>query len=154
MRISRRVFLTSSLIGGGLVLSGCASRTRHHGYIVSQQALSQVPIGSSQEQVLLALGTPSTTSTIGGESFYYISSKIEERAFFAPEVTERRVLAVNFDGEQRVERITEYGLRDGRVFDFTNRTTPTGGRDVNFISQILDSGDQDSPQTVQRNRRF
>jgi len=148
-QMTRRSFVKRASGAAGLVglvaLGGCTARVRHHGYVISRESLGQVPVGSSQEQVLLSLGTPSTRSTIGGETFYYISSKIEERAFFAPQVTERRVLAVHFDDEQRVERIAEYGLQDGRVFDFITRTTPTGGARVNFIRQLLESTGSGNP---------
>ena len=39
------------------------SETLTQGYVIDQQAVDSVPIGSSREQVLLALGTPSTTAT-------------------------------------------------------------------------------------------
>lgn len=133
----RRAGALALAFGVLAVLPGCASRVRHHGYVISQNALSQVPVGSSQEQVLLVLGTPSTSSTVGGETFYYISYKIEERAFFAPEVTDRRVLAIHFDQDRQVQRIAEYGLEDGRVVDLVTRTTPSGGQQVNFIRQLL-----------------
>lgn len=118
-------------------IGGCTHKVSYHGYVVSQEALSQVPVGSSQEQVLLSLGTPSTTSTVGGETFFYISSRIEERAFFRPKTTDRRILAVHFDDQRQVERIAEYGLQDGQVFDFVSRTTPTGGAQINLIRQLL-----------------
>ncbi|MEM1397902.1 MAG: outer membrane protein assembly factor BamE [Pseudomonadota bacterium] len=142
--VSRRAFV--GLAGVSLLaVGGCTSRVRFHGFVVSREALAQVPVGSSQEQVLLSLGTPSTTSTIGGETFYYISSRIEERAFFRPKVTERRVLAVKFAEDQTVTRISEYGLEDGRVVDFVNRNTPTRGSEINLIRQILSNAGQGSP---------
>lgn len=136
--IDRRRMMTGPVaVALAAVVAGCTHKVRYHGYVVSREALSQVPVGSSQEQVLLSLGTPSTTSTIGGETFFYISQRIEERAFFAPKTTERRILAVHFDENRQVERIAEYGLQDGQVFDFVGRTTPTGGAQVNFIRQLL-----------------
>src|SRR6185295_7698132 len=35
-------------------------QTTQHGYVVSPDALQQVPVGSSKDQVLIALGSPST----------------------------------------------------------------------------------------------
>ena len=39
------------------------SETITQGYVIDQQSVDSVPVGSSREQVLLALGTPSTTAT-------------------------------------------------------------------------------------------
>ncbi len=119
--------------------AACASYTQNfqHGYVFDEASLEQVPPGSSQEQVLLVLGTPSTVATVSGEVFYYISQRAERTAFLEAKVTDQRVLAVYFGQDRRVERIANYGLKDGKVFDFISRTTPTGGVDQNLIKQIL-----------------
>jgi outer membrane protein assembly factor BamE (lipoprotein component of BamABCDE complex) len=119
--------------------AACASYTQNyqHGYVFDEASLEQVPPGSSQEQVLLVLGTPSTVATVSGEVFYYISQKAERTAFLEAKMTDQRVLAVYFSQDRRVERIANYGLKDGKVFDFISRTTPTGGRDQNLVRQIL-----------------
>jgi outer membrane protein assembly factor BamE (lipoprotein component of BamABCDE complex) len=119
-------------------LAGCIGETRQRGYLVSDMALEQVPVGSSREQVLLVLGTPSTTANFTNEVFYYISQTTSQPVrFLNPSVTDQRVLAVYFDDEGQVARLANYGLQDGRVFDFVSRTTPTSGSDVSFITQIL-----------------
>ena len=134
---------------GVVILAGavaaCTSNVRQHGAVISSDALTQVPIGSSKQQVRLALGSPSTTSSVDGEAFYYISQRIEERAFFRPRETDRRVVVVEFDDSETVTRIAEFGLKDGQVFDFTTETTPTGGNRTNLIRQILRSTRPASP---------
>ncbi len=134
------------LIGGmviaALSMTGCNS-TRDvltHGYQLNEDSLSLVPEGSSREQVLLSLGTPSTTQTQhdGSETFYYISQKkARPVAFVAPRVIDQRVLAIYMAKDQTVKQIANYGLKDGRTFDYVRRVTPTGGKDLSFINQIL-----------------
>jgi outer membrane protein assembly factor BamE (lipoprotein component of BamABCDE complex) len=122
----------------GLLLGGCFSETYQKGYIVPYGALEQIPIGSTQEQVLIVLGTPSTVATVSGEAFYYISQRAERPIGFMPQtVTDQRVIAVYFDRNRRVERLANYGLRDGRIFDFVSRTTPTGGKDYAYLSAMF-----------------
>ncbi len=121
-----------------LTLGACVGETINRGYVLSPETLEQIPVGSSREQVLLALGSPSTTGTLGGEVFYYISQKANRSvAFMNPEITDQRVLAIYFDQEGRVTEVAEYGMQDGKVFDFISRKTPTGGADYGFIGQIL-----------------
>ena len=122
-----------------LSAAACTSFTQNyqHGYVFDETSLEQVPPGSTQEQVLLVLGTPSTVATVSGEVFYYISQKAERTAFLDSKVTDQKVLAVYFGQDRRVERIANYGLKDGKVFDFISRTTATGGTDQNLIRQIL-----------------
>src|SRR5204863_8835643 len=122
----------------GLLLGGCLSESYQRGYIVPDGALEQIPIGSTQEQVLIVLGTPSTVATVSGEAFYYISQRAERPIGFMPQqVIDQRVIAVYFDKNRRVERLANYGLKDGRVFDFVSRATPTGGKDVAYLNSLF-----------------
>jgi len=122
----------------GLLLGGCFSETYRKGYILPEGAIEQIPIGSSQEQVLLVLGTPSTVATVNGEAYYYISQRTERPVGFMPQyMTDQRVVAVYFDKSRRVERLADYRMKDGKVFDFVSRTTPTGGKDTGIITGML-----------------
>ncbi|MBN9074050.1 MAG: outer membrane protein assembly factor BamE [Rhizobiales bacterium] len=143
--------LNSGLIWGGIVASSIVlpacnasslklngSETLHQGYVIDEQQLELVPVGSSREQVILALGSPSTTATFDNEVFYYISqTRKRSVAFQNPRLVDQRILAVYFGPDSRVTQIANYGLKDGRVFDFISRTTPTGGKDQSFIGQVL-----------------
>jgi len=122
----------------GMAACGNFSETYQRGYVLPEGALEQVPIGATQEQVLIVLGTPSTVATVSGDVFYYISQKTERTAAFMPrEVKNQRVIAVYFDKNRKVERLANYGIKDGKVFDFISRTTPTGGEEFNYLSAIL-----------------
>ncbi|MCD2472855.1 outer membrane protein assembly factor BamE [Jiella sp. MQZ9-1] len=127
-------------------LSACSTtEVLNQGYIVDPKALELVPVGSSKEQVLLALGSPSTKATFDNDVFYYISQKrVRPVAFLQPRLVDQRILAVYFDKNDRVERIANYGLKDGKVFDFITRTTPTGGKDASFLGQVLSDTVSDS----------
>jgi outer membrane protein assembly factor BamE (lipoprotein component of BamABCDE complex) len=121
-----------------VLLGGSFSETYQRGYIVPDGALEQIPVGSTQEQVLIVLGTPSTVATVSGEAFYYISQRAERTIGFMPQkVVDQRVIAVYFDKNRRVERLANYGLKDGRVFDFVSRATPTGGKDVAYLNALF-----------------
>ncbi|MFD1701822.1 outer membrane protein assembly factor BamE [Methylopila henanensis] len=133
----RSAAVAFAVTGAALTVASCAE-TQQKGYVLSESSLQQVPVGSSQEQVLVVLGTPSTTATLRGEVYYYISQTTRRPvAFMNPTVTDQRVLAVYFDQNRRVERIANYGLKDGRVFDFIGEVTPTAGQETNFLEQAL-----------------
>jgi outer membrane protein assembly factor BamE (lipoprotein component of BamABCDE complex) len=123
------------------------TQTTQHGYVVAPAALQQVPAGSSKDQVLIALGTPSTTANYGNDVFYYISQTRSRPAAFLPErVVDQRVIAVYFDARDRVSQVADYGLQDGRVFDFVSRTTPTHAVDQTFIQQLFSAATTLRPQ--------
>jgi outer membrane protein assembly factor BamE (lipoprotein component of BamABCDE complex) len=126
-----------ALIVAAAAVSGCNSsktfagltpgETLTQGYVIDQQSIDLVPVGS-----------PSTTATFDNEVFYYISqTRKRPVAFMNPKLVDQRILAVYFNKEGRVDNIANYGLKDGKVFDFISRTTPTGGKDQNFLGQML-----------------
>ncbi len=121
-----------------LTLGGCFGETFQRGYVLPEGALQQIPLGASQEQVLIVLGTPSTVATVSGEAFYYISQRAERPVAFLPtRITDQRVIAIYFDKNRRVERVASYGIKDGKVFDFISRTTPTAGSELSFIKALF-----------------
>lgn len=124
----------------GLMLAGCGGfeQTFQRGYVVPEGALEQIPVGSSQEQVLIVLGTPSTVATVSGEAFYYISQRAQKAAAFMPQkVVDQRVIAVYFDKQRRVQRLADYGMQDGKIFDFVSRTTPSGGQEMSYLTYLF-----------------
>lgn len=122
----------------GLMPGGCFGETFQRGYVLPEGALQQIPLGSSQEQVLIVLGTPSTVATVSGEAFYYISQRAERPvSFMQAQVVDQRVIAVYFDRNRKVKRLAEYGLKDGKIFDFISRTTPTGGADLSLLNGLF-----------------
>ncbi len=140
VRLAAATLLASSV-------AGCTGgETFQRGYIVDEQAIAKVRKGMSGEQVLTTLGTPSTVSTVGNKSWYYISQKSARRFQFMPEsVVDQTVTAVYFDNSLRVERIALYGLQDGQVFDFISRTTPSGGQETSFLGQLFKGGSSFNP---------
>ena len=136
-RCARKLVLLGVLAMMPLLLTGCITQNFQKGYVLPEGALEQIPIGATQEQVLIILGTPSTVATVSGEVFYYISQKAERTAFLPQKVVDQRVVAVYFDKNRRVERLANYGKQDGRVFDFVSRTTVSGGQDLSYLTYLF-----------------
>lgn len=123
----------------GAAVGGCIlGEDLHRGYVVDERAVAQVKPGLAAEQVLQILGTPSTVSTVGNKSWYYISQTSSRTLqFLGGSVTDQRVTAVYFTPAFKVERIALYGMQDGKVFDFISRKTEAGGQEANFVSQLF-----------------
>jgi outer membrane protein assembly factor BamE (lipoprotein component of BamABCDE complex) len=133
----RALRLAAALALGGTLLAGCAEEFQK-GYIIPDGALEQIPLGASQDQVLIVMGTPSTVATLSGEVFYYISQRTERRAAFLEQsVSDQRVVAIYFDQSRHVERIANYGMKDGKVFDYVSRTTATGGQEMSYLTPLF-----------------
>ena len=122
----------------GVALAACTGEQFQKGYILQPGALEQIPIGASQDQVLIVMGTPTTIAILEGEVFYYISQRAERKvAFMNQKVVDQRVIAIYFDKSRRVRRLANYGLQDGKIFDFVSRTTPTSGQELSYLAPLF-----------------
>ena len=129
------IVLLAASLGGCLGYDGDFDR----GYVVDQRSSDQLKVGSTTKpQALALMGTPSTTSTVGGDAWYYIGQKMHSPVAFIPaSIVDQSVYAIYFDKGGKVTRIANYGMKDGQLFDFVSRTTPTGGQEPNFLRNIM-----------------
>lgn len=136
--ILRSVVTAAAIATAAFTLGGCAKEVIVHGYMIDDAAMAKIKPGTSVEQVLTEMGTPTTTSTVGNKTFYYISQIRERKVqFLNPTIADQRVAAVYFNNGFKVERVAVYGLKDGEVFDFISRTTPTSGQERSFVRQLF-----------------
>ena len=128
-----------SLAVAVLLAVGCAETITKHGHQFREADIQQITTGMSQEQVKLTLGTPTTTSPVAsGNTFYYISSTEAEKSFLSPRETDRQVVAVYFNAGGSVDRVANYGLKDGKVFDFISAKTPApGAKDEGLLKSLF-----------------
>jgi outer membrane protein assembly factor BamE (lipoprotein component of BamABCDE complex) len=140
-RARRRGAALAGVVVLGAMVSGCIGYDGDfvRGYQVDEQTLTQLQVGSTTKpQALSLMGTPSTTSTVGGDAWYYIGQKMTRPLAFMPAtMSDQHVLAIYFDKGGKVSRIANYGMKDGKVFDLVSRTTPTGGAEPDFLRNVM-----------------
>lgn len=123
-----------------LALAGtaCTSTVETRGNLPHPEVLSQVQPGkSSRDDVQALLGTPSSTLTYGDETWHYISARSEQVAFFEPKFVERKVVSITFDQRGTVKAVTTRALEDGQSVELVDRETPTAGKEMNMLQQLL-----------------
>jgi outer membrane protein assembly factor BamE (lipoprotein component of BamABCDE complex) len=81
-------------------------------------------------------GSPSTTAVFDQTTWYYVSSIQERVAFYTPRITERQVMVVRFDGDV-VAGVERFGLERGRIVSYSSDETPTRGRELGVLEQLL-----------------
>jgi outer membrane protein assembly factor BamE (lipoprotein component of BamABCDE complex) len=134
----RRGRTISLVFAGALFLTGCGGTVIRQGHLLQDEDVNQIKAGMGKDQVVLALGSPDHQSANGGGSYYYISTTANQQfAFSTPQVTDRRIVAVYFNNKERVEQVANYGLKDGKVFDFIKRETPAYSRDQGLLKELF-----------------
>lgn len=130
------VTLVAALCAAGV--SACNPVLRSHGYrYTTQEEPNIVPSEDTESTVLARLGNPSTRGTFEDNTWYYISSTRESLAYLRPATRDRRIIAVSFDDNGVVSTVNEYTLADGRIVAYADRETPTRGRELSFLEQLL-----------------
>ena len=131
-----RSALVALMLGAALV-SGCGAQIDRHGHVFIDVDLDKVQPGMTKDQVAAVLGSPDTTSTIGGDASYYISTTQKTVAFLKPREIDRQVVAVYFDGAANVQQVAHYGLKDGIVVNYYKAETPARGKDLGLLEQAF-----------------
>ncbi len=121
-----------------LGLIGCETRVANRGHMPDTEDIAEIRPGEdTAEDILRRFGTPSSTAMFRNDTWYYIGQRMETTAFYAPEVTRRGVLVVNFD-ETGVVNDTQYlTVEDGQQVELVKRVTPTEGRNFTVLEQLL-----------------
>ena len=121
-----------------LAATACTPTVDQRGNLPHPELVAQIKPGkSTRDDVATILGSPSTTMNYGGESWHYISARTETTAFFRPETIERKVLSITFDQNGVVRDVATKGLEDGQEVETVDRVTPTAGKEMSIVEQLL-----------------
>jgi outer membrane protein assembly factor BamE (lipoprotein component of BamABCDE complex) len=118
--------------------AGCSPSIDRRGYVPDESEQLAVQTGVDTKSTILSrYGSPSTIAPFDDNAWYYISDTKERRTYHMALTTQRTVLAVQFDDKDVVSQVKTYGLADGRVVNYSDRKTPTRGRELSVIEQIF-----------------
>ena len=134
MRLNLPILAFASIT---LLMVACSTPVTR-GYLHDQEAIKTIKPGTStKDAVQEALGSPSSQSTYGLMTWYYVSSTKSTRSLLPAKITDQHVTEVAFDGSGIVTSVKEYTLADGKKVDMVTRVTPTEGQQLGFFEQIL-----------------
>ncbi len=134
----RAVGVVCAMIVVGAALTACSPQVATRGHLVEDRRLEQIQVGqSTANDVLAVLGSPSTVAPFDDRVWYYIGQRTERTAFFRPEVIERRVIKIVFDDSGMIREMDELGVDDGMSVELVERETPTLGRRMGFLEQMV-----------------
>ena len=119
-------------------VSACAPVMENHGYAPDAELVAEIKAGQdTRGSVRRKIGRPGTNGVFDDSGWYYVSSLVKHYTYHAPEVVDRRVVAVEFDESDVVSAVNTYGMESGKIIDLETRTTPTHGRKLTILQQVL-----------------
>src|SRR5215469_11606248 len=118
--------------------AGCARNVEQRGNLPEQDKIAEIHPGSTtKDEVIKILGSPSSVSIFNEKSWYYISRRTGQLAFFDPNVFDQQVFIVNFNDQGVVKAVDHKGLEDGKEIVPVARATPAPGRELSFLEQVI-----------------
>jgi outer membrane protein assembly factor BamE (lipoprotein component of BamABCDE complex) len=145
---SIRPFAAGLILAVFVAAAGCTPQVTTHGTPMTRMEMADLTPGvDTRGSVRRQLGQPITTSVLEGETWFYVSTIMEQVAYRAPTLVDRKVIAISFDESGLVTEVNRYGTEDGVVVALRTETTPTFGRELTVAQQLFGnigriSGDQ------------
>lgn len=132
---------TSLLLITLLASSACTPVSSFQGFQTVDKSPADVKVGEDTRSTVQArLGSPTVVSTFDKDTWYYISQVSSRTAFYHPRVNKRDVVAIAFrKSDDQVVAVNTFTLKDGRIIAFNDRETPTRGREMTVLEQLLGS---------------
>jgi outer membrane protein assembly factor BamE (lipoprotein component of BamABCDE complex) len=133
------VLAAATVALGGL--SACSPITSYSGFQAIDNDPKDVKVGTDTKSTVRAkLGSPSVHSTFDPNVWFYVNQIKQRVAFRKPQVTARNVTAIAFNKDSElVETVNVYTLKDGKVIAYNTHETPTRGREMTVLEQLLGS---------------
>jgi outer membrane protein assembly factor BamE (lipoprotein component of BamABCDE complex) len=129
-----------SILTIGFALAACSPVTANRGNLLDEERLAQIKVSETEQtQVQALLGPPTMIGTFDKNNWYYSGKRTERIAFLDPDVTEQRTVAIHFDDNGRVDKIAEVSPDQQIAVAPENRITPTTGRAMNVIDQLMEN---------------
>ena len=134
-----RTKLLFAALSAAALTAACAPVVGQNGFQAIDAKPTDIVAGTdTKETVLTRLGTPSTTSTFEGDNvWYYISQVTEKYTYNRAQVTQRSVTEITFNDAGQVAGVRALGLEDGQQLTMNSRETPTRGRQLTILEQLL-----------------
>ena len=130
--------LLAGVVFGPLALAGCDNIVDQRGFAPTPGSVEKLEIGAqSRDDVVRLIGSPSSVGTFNPNVWYYISQKQESFAFLKPEITEQKVMQLSFNESGRLTAIKSYSQKDAEDITMVSRITPTAGKELTILEQIL-----------------
>ncbi|MGI9462181.1 MAG: outer membrane protein assembly factor BamE domain-containing protein [Alphaproteobacteria bacterium] len=133
LRLISLLWLLVAAVG----LVACADVVRR-GEVVKQYQLELLQTGKSNyNDVLAALGTPSSYSTYDRRIWYYFSQTKNQWGFFDPSFSDQEVYQIKLNDKGIYIGYKKYTGDDAVKLSISKKTTPTVARDKSFLQELI-----------------
>jgi outer membrane protein assembly factor BamE (lipoprotein component of BamABCDE complex) len=143
-----RTTLTLLSLAAALSLgaTGCSRIKDVKGYVVDDEKVALLKAGiDNKTSVQKTLGRPTMISEFDSKTWYYVSRSTEQLAFLRPAPKAQQIIVIRYDDKGNVTKIEQMGLEQIAQVDPAGDKTPTRGKDISALEQIMGNVGRFSP---------
>lgn len=134
----RRRLAILAVAAAAAASAACSPIVRRHGYVPESEPLSAITAGEdTRTSVLARYGNPSVRGTFEDDTWYYITDVREQLGYLQPSSSARNITIVRFSPDGVVAEVETLDLEAARQVALVDRETPTRGRELSILEQIL-----------------
>jgi len=139
VRLKSVVALPLTALAAAAALSACSPITQVQGYQVIDEQPATAKVGEDTlTTVRTRYGTPTMVSTFDPNVWFYVNQVNDTFGFYRPHIRQRLIVAISFDKtSQKVAAVNTFSEKDGHVIAYNSRETPTRGKQMSVLEQIL-----------------
>ena len=137
LKIMKQSILPLAAFLALILLGACTPTIASRGHKLSDADMATLKPGMSQDDIIKAIGTPTSQSAFDAHEWYYVSERTEQTAFFSPETKERAVTVLKFDNNDALIETHTLTKKDGQTVAMDKDITPTSGEEYTILQQLL-----------------
>lgn len=117
--------------------NSCIKAIHVSGHLIEEKELQQLKQAISKQDVENILGSPSSVSSFGPETWYYISTKREKVSFWTDKIIEQHITAISFKTNNSIDVIAKYTEKDIKNHEPSQEITIVRGNDSTTAQQFF-----------------
>jgi len=130
------VFLIYTIAFG--ITSCSKTEIKNRGYVTKFSDFSQIKVGSStKNDVIQSLGSPTTTSIYGDETWFYLGKEESKETFFRPETKSYDAYEITFDKAGVVSALNKKDKTALKEMEAEEDYTKTSGNEITVWQQLF-----------------
>lgn len=117
--------------------SACVKTYNTTGHLFEDSEIKALHNAKTKDEVERLIGSPSTTSSFGKETWYYITAKKSTIAFLPSKVVEQNIVEITFNKNDTVDKVAWYSEKDAKELKLIEEYTVSKGTDTSKLQRFF-----------------
>ena len=121
-----------------LFTCNCCIKTYHtSGYVFEEDELAALHKAKNKLDLEHTLGTPTSISAFGQETWFYITTKKEKLAFFNDKIIEQNIIEISFNSDESINKVSIYTEKNANQLKLVEEYTVSKGTESNTLQKFF-----------------